>query len=550
MTYALRQQFQEMDRSVQADERQKLADLAATQKRNDEAAQRRILSQAPAASFDLPDGYQFGSQNQNAGAPGVPNVATGGGSAYKSRAGVGRQQPTENQSAAESSRLARQAPRTDVDMDRLANLRRQQMMGSVLKPEDTQYIADNRGVGQTTGPTGRPMTAPPAGRNEAAFQELQRLNAQPAVPGRYANPEALRAATGNMHAPAQAQQAPLSVRNNNPGNLKFAGQPGATSDARGFAVFQSPEAGAAAADRQLALYMQRDGLNTVNQIVGKWSPVADPGNAAGSTANYAAYVARQLGVDPNAPLSQQDIPRLRQAMAQFEAGTTGPSQGPQQAMAPQPPEATFSGMGPGGSPQMLQEQIQMAQFRYSQLSQMLQNAPPEQQEKIAAEMRTLHAGARAQQAYMLAAQADANPQALGQLVALAGAQAARTQDGRYVVVDSTGKPLSQPLTGGQLGAYLFQAMDAKSREARADMQGKIALEQAKALAQAQGKLLEQGGTTAEVEQLKALMQAFVEQSKSKGYGALMDPMKGLQVYNKDTGQPSAAMQMPDTVTIR
>jgi hypothetical protein len=198
---------------------------------------------------------------------------------------------------------------------------------------------------------------------------------------------------------------------------------------------------------------------------------------------------------------------------------------------------------------MLNEQIQLSQWRYNQLAQLLQHAPPEQQEKIGAEMRTLHAGDRAQQAYMLAAQSDANPQALGQLIAIAGAQAARTQDGKYVLVDNAGKPISQPVTGGQMGAYLFQAMDAKSREAKADMQGKIALEQAKAAAKAQGTLVEQGGTGAELEALRSYYRMMEEQAKPQGYAAISDPMKGgITIYNKGTGQPLQIPQVPNMVT--
>ena len=105
------------------------------------------------------------------------------------------------------------------------------------------------------------------------------------------------------------------------------------------------------------------------------------------------------------------------------------------------------------------------------------------------------------------------------------------------------------MTGGQLGAYIFSALDAKSREARADMQGKIALEQAKAQAQAQGKLAEQGGTQAELEVLKSIQRMMEEQGKPQGYSAIADPMKGgVMIYNRGTGQPLQLPQVPNQVT--
>jgi hypothetical protein len=46
----------------------------------------------------------------------------------------------------------------------------------------------------------------------------------------------------------------LAQRNNNPGNLKYAGQPGAVPDSRGFAVFATFADGWAALQRQLLKY--------------------------------------------------------------------------------------------------------------------------------------------------------------------------------------------------------------------------------------------------------------------------------------------------------
>jgi hypothetical protein len=119
-------------------------------------------------------------------------------------------------------------------------------------------------------------------------------------------------------------------RNNNPGNIEDRGQFRDNPDYLGsdgrFARFRTPEAGNAAQAQQLERYM--DGkttgqpLTTVQDIVGTWSPQADPTNQAGSTGNYVNYVASRLGVRPGDSLSKADIPRLQQAMAEFETGNT------------------------------------------------------------------------------------------------------------------------------------------------------------------------------------------------------------------------------------
>ena len=545
-------------REAQSDERQRFADLAAIQQRSDTANQRRILAQAPEANFGLPQGYQFGQQNGSTsptpgGAPQGPAGSSPGPQAtitptpgaWRGRDSTGRNDPRTTQAFRDKTDLMRgPAALYDIAQAPAAGLLNLVSAGVTGASNVGSRVSNAMGITDNA-PTNR---VAPQWSATPAYDQIRLRDAQSGMPPDQLaklreqevnrNTQAIRA---NQSKSAPAGAAPLSVRNNNPGNLKFAGQPGATADARGFAVFQTPEAGAAAADNQLNLYMQRDGLNTVRGIVNKWSPVADPGNAAGSTANYANYVAKQLGISPDQPLSPQDIPRLRAAMAQFEAGT-GAGAAPQaqggQPAAPQQyqqPAADYSGMGPGGAPQMAQEQLQLAQFRYKQLAEMLPHMPPEQQWKVQGEMDTIYTGARAKQAYMLAQQSDSRPEALAQLVAISGAQAARTQDGRYVLVDQSGRPLSQPVTGGQLGAYLFHAMDEKSRAAQAEMQGKIALEEAKQRAIAQGKLTEQGGTGAELESLKSLLEQERNRNKPPEYSFLSPVTGGVYAGNKATG---------------
>lgn len=118
--------------------------------------------------------------------------------------------------------------------------------------------------------------------------------------------------------------APRGVRNNNEGNLKdgpFArSQPGYIGSDGTFAKFATPEAGRAVQEKLLAGAYVGQGFTTVNSIVDKYLGKGDSENSPASRANYKAYVARQLGIDPNQPISQNDVPRLAQAMREFENG--------------------------------------------------------------------------------------------------------------------------------------------------------------------------------------------------------------------------------------
>lgn len=112
-------------------------------------------------------------------------------------------------------------------------------------------------------------------------------------------------------------------RNNNPLNLTKSdfttSQPGyaGTDNGGRYAKFGTPEAGMQAGHQLLASYLQR-GFDTPTEIVGRWAPASENGDA--STANYIAYVSRRLGISPNQPLTQDQIPVLAEAMAEFENG--------------------------------------------------------------------------------------------------------------------------------------------------------------------------------------------------------------------------------------
>lgn len=128
--------------------------------------------------------------------------------------------------------------------------------------------------------------------------------------------------------PAPMGGVPISVRNNNPGNMVGAnGQ---------FQQFPTPQAGQDAMLNDLNLklngqspaYKARFGDAPVTPLTlaETWSPAGAKGNSPESTANYAKKIAADLGIPPNAPIPRDPatVGRLQQSMAQFEAGSYQP----------------------------------------------------------------------------------------------------------------------------------------------------------------------------------------------------------------------------------
>ncbi|MFG1257299.1 hypothetical protein V5F79_08220 [Xanthobacter flavus] len=126
----------------------------------------------------------------------------------------------------------------------------------------------------------------------------------------------------------QAGNAPRGVRTNNPGNIKdseFArSQPGYMGSDGVNAIFETPEAGYAAMNKLLDVYGNKHGLNTVSGILNRWAPASADNN---DTSGYVSYVAKRLGIDPNAPLTPEARAALPQAMAYFENGREFPGSG-------------------------------------------------------------------------------------------------------------------------------------------------------------------------------------------------------------------------------
>jgi hypothetical protein len=96
------------------------------------------------------------------------------------------------------------------------------------------------------------------------------------------------------------------ARNNNPGDLKFAGQSGAIGkDTGNFAVFPDPGTGFQALYNQLARYVSQFPSDSILDIMAHYLGQASPGaDTQGNAYTYAAFVASQLGVDISTTLSQ------------------------------------------------------------------------------------------------------------------------------------------------------------------------------------------------------------------------------------------------------
>jgi hypothetical protein len=113
-------------------------------------------------------------------------------------------------------------------------------------------------------------------------------------------------------------------RNRNPLNLTALS--GQAADGR-FRHFSSWEEGVAGAVRQLQINTEQHGTKTLADQIRRWAP---PGE--NNTAAYIGRVAKEMGIDPNAPLNTRDPETLRRmvnAMSHVELGR----QIPQEAIA-------------------------------------------------------------------------------------------------------------------------------------------------------------------------------------------------------------------------
>lgn len=116
-------------------------------------------------------------------------------------------------------------------------------------------------------------------------------------------------------APGQPGHSQLAFDNNNPGNLMFANQTGATVGREGYAKFNTPEEGYQALLNQIQVD-QRRGF-TLAQYISKYAP-----KEKNDTAAYIQRVATTLGLSRDAPIAQIPPSKMAQIQMQIESGST------------------------------------------------------------------------------------------------------------------------------------------------------------------------------------------------------------------------------------
>lgn len=98
---------------------------------------------------------------------------------------------------------------------------------------------------------------------------------------------------------------PRGIRNNNPGNLNYAQQAGATKESGPngrFAVFNSMTEGVSALYKQIQLYFKR-GTDTISEIVNKYAPASDNNNVMA----YINSLVKSTGKGAHESLSSADM---------------------------------------------------------------------------------------------------------------------------------------------------------------------------------------------------------------------------------------------------
>jgi hypothetical protein len=187
---------------------------------------------------------------------------------------------------------------------------------------------------QTTGAEQREISMPKYGRGEATEVPGSRITVAQGmqyVKDDQGNVFAMPSKTsGGFDTSTPTAGAPgkggvAAALQTNPGAIKdgaFAkSQPGYAGASGGFATFDTPQAGIAAQENLLRGSYVNKGFNTINKIINKYAPQG-PENSAASVSNYKKYVARQTGIDMDAPISANQIPAVAKAMREFETNQT------------------------------------------------------------------------------------------------------------------------------------------------------------------------------------------------------------------------------------
>jgi len=106
----------------------------------------------------------------------------------------------------------------------------------------------------------------------------------------------------------------LAIENNNPANLIYAGQPGATKGRGGFAKFKTPELGFRAAVKQVEADQKRS--LTLKDFIYKYSPPHE-----NDTAKYLNYLENTLGITKKDKINTLDPIEIAKAVVWFESQT-------------------------------------------------------------------------------------------------------------------------------------------------------------------------------------------------------------------------------------
>jgi len=120
---------------------------------------------------------------------------------------------------------------------------------------------------------------------------------------------------GNTSASIEIPQTSrLSYVNNNPGNLRFAGQEGAEHGQGGFAKFSTPQAGVLALENQIKLDQGRG--HTLSSFISKFAPPSE-----NDTDKYISQAMAYLGADKSTPIKNIPLDKLTKFMALKESST-------------------------------------------------------------------------------------------------------------------------------------------------------------------------------------------------------------------------------------
>ncbi|MEG6305266.1 hypothetical protein UXP06_11810 [Enterobacter ludwigii] len=161
-------------------------------------------------------------------------------------------------------------------------------------------------------------------KEKVADTALSQWSANNSIEFIQSNGELSDTATGSRRAVSEggSGDSARGIRNNNPGNLEYSKTNpwvGQTGDDGRFAKFETPEHGIRALGRNLLSY-QRQGIDTVSDIINRWAPPSDNNN----TDAYIQAVCAQLGVTADQQLDASNPDTLKAlcaAIIQHENGS-------------------------------------------------------------------------------------------------------------------------------------------------------------------------------------------------------------------------------------